>query len=605
MQITDPKSTQFKYRMITLALVILFYTSKAVILLYQQEGQGSIEVQDDQKLPVERRLLLMNPTIPPFKGLNCTPLAVDNFPRDQFTQKQRRSGLVIFHIFAAAYMFLALAIVCDEYFIPCLKVICDVLRLQPDVAGATFMAAGSSAPELATTLVGVLIARDDIGLGAVVGSADFNVMFVTSVCALFSKEIIYLNWWPLVRDSTFYLVSIILLALVIVDEKVYWYEALILLLFYGFYISLMHFNRRLDVLLNAWCLSHRNICPRVLHDEVSNVEIAAQSLGKFGGKYGETMGLQSSETPLANYSRLEADESELINHLSSHEVIEDVDAVPRGDPETAIAPTFQSKEQPTGGVTGDSDPRTLAQICLAPLAFPPKGTSMMRWIYYILAWPIRFCLCLTTPDSRSPRWRRWQGHWIAFLVSCFWIGVFTIFMMWMIAVVGVTLGIPDTIMGLTFIAAGSSVPDAITSVIVVREGEGDMAISNAVGSNIFDILVCMGLPWLVRSMVIGGPIVIYSQGLTYATLTLFVTVLILLGATHLNRWRLTKPYGVGLMITYILFLVICSLYELNIFGMVHPPSDRVREREKGAFNYSSVLSSQLLATFIHAMCFSL
>ena len=78
-----------------------------------------------QLLPVDRHLLVMNPTLPPFKGLNCTPLALDNFPRDQFTQKQRRSGLVIFHIFGAAYMFLALAIVCDEYFIPCLEVICD------------------------------------------------------------------------------------------------------------------------------------------------------------------------------------------------------------------------------------------------------------------------------------------------------------------------------------------------------------------------------------------------------------------------------------------------------------------------------------------------
>ncbi|KAL5963115.1 Sodium/potassium/calcium exchanger 4, partial [Taenia solium] len=470
MRFTAFKSSRFKYRMISLALVVLFYTLKAVILQYQQQNRDSIEAQDGQNLPTERHLLLGNPAIPS-KGLNCTPLAIENFPRDQFTQKQRRSGLVIFHIFAAAYMFLALAIVCDEYFIPCLEVICDVLRLQPDVAGATFMAAGSSAPELATTLVGVLIARDDIGLGAVVGSADFNVMFVTSVCALFSKEVIYLNWWPLVRDSIFYLVSIILLALVIVDEKVYWYEALILLLFYGLYISLMHFNRRLDVLLNAWCLSHRNICPRVLHDEVSSVEIAAQSSGKFGGKHGETVGLQASETPLANYSRLEADESEAVLHLSSHEVIEDVGTVPRSDPETAIAPTSQNKEELIGGVTGDSDPRTFVQICLAPLAFPPKGTSITRWIYYILVWPIRFCLCLTTPDSRSPRWRRWQGHWIAFLVSCFWIGVFTIFMMWMITVVGVTLGIPDTIMGLTFIAAGSSVPDAITSVIVVREAQ--------------------------------------------------------------------------------------------------------------------------------------
>ena len=48
--------------------------------------------------------------------------------------------------------------------------------------------------------------------------------------------------------------------------------------------------------------------------------------------------------------------------------------------------------------------------------------------------------------------------------------MFSLFLVLLIAI-GVTLGIPDTIMGLTLIAAGSSVPDAITSVIVVREGE--------------------------------------------------------------------------------------------------------------------------------------
>uniref|UniRef100_A0A5K3EGD9 Na_Ca_ex domain-containing protein n=1 Tax=Mesocestoides corti TaxID=53468 RepID=A0A5K3EGD9_MESCO len=237
--------------------------------------------------------------------------------------------------------------------------------------------------------------------------------------------------------------------------------------------------------------------------------------------------------------------------------------------DTVIAPPAPSND-PESHVKR-SDSLTFAQICLAPLSFPPKGTSTLSWIYYLLAWPIRLCLCLTTPDCRSPKWRRLQGHWIAFFICCFWIGVFTMFMMWMITIIGVTLGIPDTIMGLTLLAAGSSVPDAITSVIVVREGEGDMAISNAVGSNIFDILVCMGLPWLMRCIAISGPVVIYSQGLTYATLTLFFTVLILLGATHLNRWRLTKLYGVGLMITYLLFLVVCSLYELNVFGYVHPP----------------------------------
>ena len=75
-------------------------------------------------------------------------------------------------------------------------------------------------------------------------------------------------------------------------------------------------------------------------------------------------------------------------------------------------------------------------------------------------------------------------------------------MVWMITVIGFTFGIPDTVMGLTFIAAGVSVPDALGGVSVVKEGHGDMAISNAIGSNVFDILMCLGLPWFLKTCVI-------------------------------------------------------------------------------------------------------
>ena len=44
-------------------------------------------------------------------------------------------------------------------------------------------------------------------------------------------------------------------------------------------------------------------------------------------------------------------------------------------------------------------------------------------------------------------------------------------------------------MGLTFLAAGTSIPDLFTSVIVARKGFGDMAVSSSVGSNIFDVTV--------------------------------------------------------------------------------------------------------------------
>lgn len=80
--------------------------------------------------------------------------------------------------------------------------------------------------------------------------------------------------------------------------------------------------------------------------------------------------------------------------------------------------------------------------------------------------------------------------------------------------IGSTLGIPDTMMGLTFVAAGVSVPDALSSLAVIKEGLGDMAVSNAVGSNVFDILVCLGLPWFIQTAMIqpGSHVNVTSRG---------------------------------------------------------------------------------------------
>ena len=58
-----------------------------------------------------------------------------------------------------------------------------------------------------------------------------------------------------------------------------------------------------------------------------------------------------------------------------------------------------------------------------------------------------------------------------FKVAITWISLYSYVMVWMITIIGFTLGIPDTVMGLTFIAAGVSVPDALSGVAVVREGE--------------------------------------------------------------------------------------------------------------------------------------
>uniref|UniRef100_A0A915LYQ7 Sodium/calcium exchanger membrane region domain-containing protein n=1 Tax=Meloidogyne javanica TaxID=6303 RepID=A0A915LYQ7_MELJA len=85
-----------------------------------------------------------------------------------------------------------------------------------------------------------------------------------------------------------------------------------------------------------------------------------------------------------------------------------------------------------------------------------------------------------------------------FVGSVIWIALFTYLMVWWASIAGLTLGIPTEVIGLTALAAGTSIPDLITSVIVSRKGLGDMAVSSSIGSNLFDICVGLPIPWLLH-----------------------------------------------------------------------------------------------------------
>ena len=95
------------------------------------------------------------------------------------------------HDFRVCFLSLhpALAIICDDFFVPSLEVISEKLDLSEDVAGATFMAAGSSAPELFTAIVGVAW-DSDVGVGTIVGSALFNILIIIALTAALAGQVI-------------------------------------------------------------------------------------------------------------------------------------------------------------------------------------------------------------------------------------------------------------------------------------------------------------------------------------------------------------------------------------------------------------------------------
>jgi len=59
---------------------------------------------------------------------------------------------------------------------------------------------------------------------------------------------------------------------------------------------------------------------------------------------------------------------------------------------------------------------------------------------------------------------------------------------------------------------GTSIPDALSSIVVAKNGEGDMAVANAVGSNVFNIGLGLGLPWFIKTLVDDKPICIADAG---------------------------------------------------------------------------------------------
>ena len=88
--------------------------------------------------------------------------------------KKVKYGFLPFFILGVFYMFIALSIVVDEFFVPSLEIISDKWKLSSDVAGATLMAAGGSAPELFTSFFGTF--KDSaVGFAAIVGMLNSNI----------------------------------------------------------------------------------------------------------------------------------------------------------------------------------------------------------------------------------------------------------------------------------------------------------------------------------------------------------------------------------------------------------------------------------------------
>lgn len=352
--------------------------------------------------------------------------------------------MLLADIVVLLFSFWILARVVEVFFIETLEIISKKLKLSSDIAGATFMAVGSSAPELfvsAFALIRPSVGEQAVGAGTIVGSAIFNILVIVGASALFRRAV--LTWQPVIRDLLFYILTILLLLFTFVDGEITLFDSALFVSVYGVYIASFSFWKK-----------------------------------------------------LFPYT---------VDKKFADDVIEDAE-----------------KKQ--------------SHIEDAPFTF---GNSIDRVLSYVFF------------DLRKKPHLAMANFAIAITI----LAVSSHFMVDAAVHIAQFFGIAEVIIGLTILAAGTSVPDLLSSVAVAKKGRGDMAVANAVGSNTFDINVGLGLPWMLFILFTGRSIPVVTENLSSSIVLLFATVIALLFLLIVKKWEIGRYAGVLLIAGYIFYLL--------------------------------------------------
>jgi K+-dependent Na+/Ca+ exchanger-like protein len=141
---------------------------------------------------------------------------------------------------------------------------------------------------------------------------------------------------------------------------------------------------------------------------------------------------------------------------------------------------------------GDDDHTSLIE-------FPISG-SLVDILFHILLFPLKALMHFTIPDVRH---LDSEGNpvgglgraFMAILMCLVWLIIGSYAMVRSLEELADLMNIPDAVVGVTVSAAGTSLPNYVASRVAAQQGFGNMAVSNAFGSNTFNILVGLGWPW--------------------------------------------------------------------------------------------------------------
>jgi sodium/potassium/calcium exchanger 5 len=228
-------------------------------------------------------------------------------------------------------------------------------------------------------------------VGTIVGSAVFNILFVIALCALISTTVCELDAYPIVRDAGFYCIAVAVLYIVIYDQRVFWYEALGLVLLYFVYVIILKLNDRISRLIR----------------------------GNSAHQQTNTSNEHNSEQLQALNSSLELEQNLATRARSVSESVmmtAGIHGTGMYDDNTRRRLPYKPSKKRLKDTPDNQHIVANATEIFDPLKLPTKRYKILKWV---LMYPVRLLMHITIPDCRKEVFHNY--YMLTFVMSTIWV----------------------------------------------------------------------------------------------------------------------------------------------------------------------------------------
>uniref|UniRef100_A0A7S2EXD8 Sodium/calcium exchanger membrane region domain-containing protein n=1 Tax=Trieres chinensis TaxID=1514140 RepID=A0A7S2EXD8_TRICV len=196
----------------------------------------------------------------------------------------------------------------------------------------------------------------------------------------------------------------------------------------------------------------------------------------------------------------------------------------------------------------------------------PAGEPWYVVIMYLFLFPLKLLMHISIPDVRhlsvDGESKATTTMASVAVVSCLiWLIIGSYAMVASLEALADLMDIPDAVIGVTVSAAGTSLPNYVASQCAARQGFGNMAISNAFGSNTFNILIGLGMPWTLYTIFVtkGEPYDgLQDDGITVSVMIMTVVLLaflVLVFASGFTLYKWSAPVQLALYAAYLAYAI--------------------------------------------------